>query len=75
MIARIIIIRMTLFRNYHPIHRMLQRTMSNQRCTYQYPYMTICGLVTYITLSSMVEQEQRRKDIMNLKKELATISR
>lgn len=62
--------RMSIFRRYHPFHRMLKRTMTNQKCTYQYPYMTICGLISYITLSSMIEQEQRRKDMMALKKEL-----
>uniref|UniRef100_A0A6C0KVR0 Uncharacterized protein n=1 Tax=viral metagenome TaxID=1070528 RepID=A0A6C0KVR0_9ZZZZ len=64
---------MSLFRIYHPFHRALQRSMCNQQCTYKYPYMTICGLISYITLTSMFEQEQRRKDMDVLKKELRSI--
>lgn len=60
---------------FRPLHRVVQRTMCNQQCTYQYPYMTICGLISYITLTSMFEQEQRRKDMDVLKKELKAHSK
>jgi hypothetical protein len=62
---------MSMFRSYQT----LQKTMCNQRCTYKYPYMTICGLISYITLTSMFEQEQRRKDMDILKKELNAIKK